>query len=253
MRKPIIAGNWKMFKNITETEEFVIGLKEKIQDISDVEIVICPPFTSLAKALELTKGTNVKVGAQNMFWEEKGAYTGEVAPGMLKALGCHYVIIGHSERREYFGETDITVNKKLKAAFANGIIPVLCVGEKLSEREENITKDIIKEQVKQGLYGISPNQLEELIIAYEPVWAIGTGKTASKEDAQEVIGFIRETISELYNKNTAEKVRIQYGGSVKPDNIKELMAQQDIDGALVGGASLEVESFTALVRYGKHE
>jgi triosephosphate isomerase (TIM) len=251
MRKPIIAGNWKMFKTVTETEEFLNDLKSAVAGVEKVEVVVCPPFTSLAKALELTKGTNIKVGAQNMFYEDKGAFTGEVAPGMLKDLGCHYVIIGHSERRQYFGETNETVNQKLKAAFIHGIIPILCVGEKLEDREKGITESLIKEQVEKALEGLTPEQIKSLVIAYEPVWAIGTGKTASKEDAQQVIGFIRGVVYGLYGA-IANEVRIQYGGSVKPENIAELMAQADIDGALVGGASLEVASFTALVRY-EHE
>lgn len=250
MRKPIIAGNWKMFKTVNETEEFINKLKEEVKDINQVEIVVCPPFTSLVMALKLTKGTNIKVGAQNMFWEEKGAFTGEIAPEMLKDLGCHYVIIGHSERREYFCESDESVNKKLKAAFSHGITPILCVGEKLADREAGITEELIQGQVEKALSDITSEQVKELVVAYEPVWAIGTGKTASKEDAQQVIGFIRGIIAKLYDTATADKVRIQYGGSVKPDNIVELMNQPDIDGALVGGASLEVTSFKALVRYG---
>lgn len=249
MRKPIIAGNWKMHKTVQEAKALVTELSAELKDAGDVEIVVCPPFTALNAVLATAQGTNVAVGAQNMHWEDQGAYTGEVSPVMLREMGCKYVIIGHSERREYFAETDENVNKKTKAAFKHGLLPIVCVGEKLDHREQGITEQIIKAQVQGGLAGLEKNQVAQLVVAYEPVWAIGTGKTASDDDAQQVIGFIRGVITEMYGQELAEQVRIQYGGSVKPDNIAGLMQQKDIDGALVGGASLDTRNFAGIVKH----
>lgn len=248
VRKPIIAGNWKMFKTAGETKEFLEALKPLVAD-AKAEVLVCPPFTSLETAAIASQGTNIMVGSQNMHWEEEGAFTGEIAPGMLTALGITYTIIGHSERRQYFGETDETVNKKVKAALKHGLLPIVCVGESLEEREQGISKDVCRRQVEQGLTGIESSEAAKLVIAYEPIWAIGTGKTASAADAQEVIGYIRQVLGEMFGQDAAQQIRIQYGGSVKPGNIKELMAQPDIDGALVGGASLQPDSFAAIVNY----
>ncbi|MDN5345004.1 MAG: triosephosphate isomerase [Clostridia bacterium] len=250
MRRPIIAGNWKMHNTTGEARELVELLKPLV-GATDVEVVVCPPFTAIAAAANAAAGSNIAVGAQDFFWEDQGAYTGEVSGPMLRDLGCRYVIIGHSERRQYFAETDATVNKKLMAAYRHELIPIVCVGETLGQREAGETLAVIGHQVWEGLKGLAPDQARELVVAYEPVWAIGTGKTATAADAQEVIAFIRETLGSMYGA-AAEAVRIQYGGSVKPENITELMAQPDIDGALVGGASLDAVSFAAIVNYGDH-
>lgn len=249
MRKPIIAGNWKMHKTVAETAELVSQLKTAVAGVTGVEVVVCPPFTALAKAVEVAHGSNIAVGAQDMYWEEKGAFTGEVSPTMLKEVGCKYVILGHSERRQFFGETNETVNRKVKAAFQYDLLPIVCVGELLEERETGQTESVVKEQTENSLAGLTSEQVRQLVVAYEPVWAIGTGKTASKEDAQQVIGFIRQVLAGMYGREQADAVRIQYGGSVKADNIAELMAQPDIDGALVGGASLTADAFTPIVKY----
>lgn len=249
MRKPVIAGNWKMHKTAGEGVKLVQELNALTKEVTDVEIVVCPPFTALAAAAEAVAGTNIGLGAQNMHWEEKGAFTGEIAPGMLKDIGCTHVIIGHSERRQYFAETDATVNKKVKAALTAGLIPIVCVGETLAEREANETEKVVGVQVKGGLDGLTAGQVAGLVIAYEPVWAIGTGRTASAEDANAVCAFIRRTIAGMLGEAAADSVRIQYGGSVKPDNVAELMAKPDIDGALVGGASLEAPTFSKLVLF----
>ncbi len=249
MHKPIIAGNWKMNKTVGEARELVTALKGKVADVTDVDIVVGPVFTVLAAVAEIIKDTNVKLAAQDMYWEESGAFTGEVSPVMLKDVGCEYVIIGHSERRAYFSETNDTVNQKVKAAHAYSLKPILCVGEKLEERESGVMKDVIKDHVINGLVDITEDQMLNTVIAYEPVWAIGTGKTATPEQAQEVHAFIRELLAETYSSAVAEAVRIQYGGSVKPQNAAELMGQEDIDGALVGGAALEAESFAAIVNF----
>ncbi len=249
MRKPIIAGNWKMNKTIEEAKELVMNLKKPFSEMQDREIVICPPFVLLTTMRNIIKESNIKLGAQNMFWEEKGAYTGEISPLMLKNIGCEYVIIGHSERRAYFGETNETVNKKIKAALFHNLKPIICVGEKLAEREKGITEKIIKKQITEGLTNLSAKEMLNIVIAYEPVWAIGTGKTATSEQAQEVHKFIRNLLSEKYGKNIAEEIRIQYGGSVNHKNIADLMSQVDIDGALVGGASLKAKSFTKIVEF----
>ncbi|WP_027623760.1 triose-phosphate isomerase [Clostridium lundense] len=248
MRKAIIAGNWKMHNTIEEAVKLVQELKPMVKD-AQCDVVVCPTFVCLQAVKNAVEGTNIKVGAQNMYFEEKGAFTGEVSPGMLEALGINYVIIGHSERRQYFNETDETVNKKLKVAFEHNLIPILCVGESLYERENKITEEVIGRQVKLDLAGLTPNQVENLVIAYEPIWAIGTGKTATSEQANETIAFIRSIVKELYGEEVAEKIRIQYGGSVKPSSIKEQMAMSDIDGALVGGASLKAGDFAAIVNY----
>lgn len=249
MRTPLIAGNWKLFKAIAEATGFVQGLKPLIQDVQGVEMVVAPVFTTLSSVAAAAAGSPIKVAAQDCYWEEEGAFTGEVSPGLLKDAGCSHVIIGHSERRQYFGETDETVNRKTKAALAAGLTVLLCVGETLAQREAGETFSVIAAQVTGGLQGVSAEEIKQVVIAYEPVWAIGTGKTASDEQAQEVHAFIRQLIAELYSQINADQIRILYGGSVKPENVKGLMAQPDIDGALVGGASLKPESFAAIVHF----
>ncbi len=249
MRKPIIAGNWKMHKTIPEAKALVNDLMSKLAEVDQVEVVFCPPFTALATVKELVSGTKFGVGAQNLFWKEQGAFTGEVSPLMLAELGCDYVIIGHSERRQYFGETNETVNQKVKAALAVGIKPIICVGESLEEREAGVTNSLLKTQTEAALAEIEASKIAEIVIAYEPIWAIGTGRSASANDANQAIGFIRQTVAGLYGAAVADTVRIQYGGSVKPENVKEYLSQPEIDGALVGGASLEAESFAKLVKY----
>ena len=248
MRKGIIAGNWKMNKTVAEAISLIEEIKPLVKD-AQCEVVVCPTFLCLDAVIKAVKGSNIKVGAQNMHFEENGAYTGEVAPGMLKEIGVQYVIIGHSERRQYFNETDETVNKKLKAAYSHGIIPILCIGETLEQREGNITESVLENQVKLDLEGLTKQQVEELVIAYEPIWAIGTGKTATADQANETIGFIRKTVSTMFGTEVAEKLRIQYGGSVKPSTIKEQMGKSDIDGGLIGGASLSAEDFAGIVNY----
>lgn len=247
MRKPIIAGNWKMNKTIAEAVEFVNEVKDKVQN-DKVEAVICAPFLALKDLKEATKGTNIKIGAQNMHFEESGAFTGEVAPAMLKEIGVDYVVIGHSERREYFNETDETVNKKVLKALEHGIDPILCCGETLEQRENNETKAVCKVQIEKALQNVSKEDISKVVIAYEPIWAIGTGKTATAEDANDVIAYIREVVAGLYGE-LANDVRIQYGGSVKPANVTEIMNQSDIDGALVGGASLLPNDYVELVNF----
>ena len=249
MRTPVIAGNWKLFKTIGEATALVKELKTLVAKTEAVEIVVAPVFTALSRVSEAALGSNINVAAQNCFWEEEGAFTGEVAPKFLKDAGCSHVIIGHSERRQYFAETDATVNKKTKAAIAAGLTAIVCVGETLAERESEKTFSVIETQIKSGLEGLLPEIVARVIIAYEPVWAIGTGKTASDEQAQEVHFFIRNLVAQLFGRSTADAVRILYGGSVKPDNVKGLMAQADIDGALVGGASLKADSFAAIVNF----
>jgi triosephosphate isomerase len=248
-RKPVIAGNWKMYNNKKATEQFFDEFLPKVEDLNDVEIVICPPFTNLWAASEKLEGSNVKLGAQNLHWETEGAFTGEISPEMLKEIPCDFVIIGHSERRKYFAETDETVNKKIKTAFKFGLVPIVCVGESIEQRNQGITMEWVLSQVEKALAQIPAEQAAKIVFAYEPIWAIGTGKTASNKDAQEVIFAIRKKIAELYNKDVAEKVRILYGGSVKPQNIDELMKESDIDGALVGGASLKPESFYRIAAF----
>lgn len=248
MRKPIIAGNWKMHKTIAEAVDFVNHIKDQVSG-TDVEAVICAPFTALRDLKTAVEGTNIKIGAQNMHFEEKGAFTGEIAPSMLAELQVDYVIIGHSERRQYYNETNETVNKKVKKAFEHGILPIVCVGESLQQREDGRTKDIVKEQTQQGLLGLTEEQIRSTVIAYEPIWAIGTGKTASSKDANEVIAYIREVIKQMYSEEISEEIRIQYGGSVKPSNVEEIMNESDIDGALVGGAALQPDDFINLVNF----
>lgn len=249
MRKPIIAGNWKMHKTVAEAAALANDLGKIISPTDSVEVVLCPPFTALQPLAAAAKSFGFKLGAQNVFWETQGAFTGEISPVMVKEIGCEYVIIGHSERRQYFGETDETVNKKIKASLAQGLTPIVCVGESLEQREANQTETLVESQVKGALTGIPAGQAAGMVIAYEPIWAIGTGRTASADDANAVCSLIRRTVAGLYDQTVAAKVRIQYGGSVKPDNIGELMAKSDIDGALVGGASLEAATFAKIVRF----
>lgn len=249
MRKPVFGGNWKMNKTVKESMEVVKQLKEEIGDVRRVEVVIFPPFTSLWAVKKIIEDSRIGLGAQNMYWEEKGAYTGEVSPLMLLDAGCKYVILGHSERRQYYGETDAGVNRKIKAALSLGLIPVVCVGESLEERKAGRAEEVVESQVKKCLEGLDLPQAQKLIIAYEPVWAIGTGKIATPHQAQEMHSFIREILEQLWGKEISSSTRIQYGGSVKPENIKDLMRQPDIDGALVGGASLKIDSFVKIVKY----
>lgn len=248
MRKPIIAGNWKMNKTIKESLEMIEELKSFDLD-KNVEKVLCVPFLSLKDMKKACEGTDIKIGAQNMHWEESGAFTGEVSPIMLKELDIDYVIIGHSERRLYFNETDETVNKKVLKALEYNIDPIMCVGETLEEKEAGNEKEVVKNQIVKGLKDVPYEDMEKIVVAYEPIWAIGTGKTASSDDANEMIGYIRQIIEEIYNNDVKEKVRIQYGGSVKPSNVSELMEKEEIDGALVGGASLNAQDFKDLVNY----
>jgi triosephosphate isomerase len=249
MRTPVIAGNWKLFKTIAEATGMVTELKPLVAGTKGVEIVVAPVFTALSRTADALKGSNVCLAAQDCYWEEEGAYTGEVAPKLLKDAGCSHVIIGHSERRQYFGETDETVNKKARAAIAAGLVAIVCVGETLAEREADRTFAVIEAQLKGGLAGFTAEMLARTIIAYEPVWAIGTGKTASDQQAQEVHAFIRGLLVKLFGQSPADATRILYGGSVKPDNVKGLMSQPDIDGALVGGASLKADSFAAIANF----
>lgn len=250
MRKKVIAGNWKMNMLPNETIEFIEKLAPLVKD-ADSEIVLCVPYTDLFYALLNVQGTNIKIGAQNMHYEENGAYTGEISANMLKCINVEYVIIGHSERRQYYNETDETVNKKTKVAFEKGLKPIVCVGESLEEKEQGITNSIITNQTRLALEGLTNDQVSSTIIAYEPIWAIGTGKTATAEDANNSIKEIRNEIEKIYGSEVAEKVIIQYGGSVKPSNAKELFEMSDIDGALIGGASLKVEDFEQIVNYNK--
>lgn len=247
MRKPIIAGNWKMNKTLGEAKSFTEEVKGLVSDQEVVDSVICSPALFLESLVNLTKDSKVAVGAQNMHFEENGAFTGEVSPVALSDLGVQYVILGHSERREMFNETDESVNKKTLAAFKHGLTPIVCVGETLEQRENNETKDLVGTQVKKALAGLSEDQVKQTVIAYEPIWAIGTGKSSTAEDANEVCSHIRQVVAGEFSETAADAVRIQYGGSVKPANIKEYMAQSDIDGALVGGASLEAQSFLQLL------
>ena len=250
MRRKVIAGNWKMNMLPDETIKFIDEIAPLVKDTEN-EVILCVPYTDLFYALLTGQNTNIKIGAQNMHWEEKGAFTGEVSGKMLKAIGVKYVIIGHSERRQYFAETDESVNKKIKAAFENNLNPIVCVGETLEQREEGKTEEIITNQTRLALEGLTNEQVKNTIIAYEPIWAIGTGKTATSEDANNSIKAIRKEIEKNYGKEVAEEVIIQYGGSVKSQNAKELFTTSDIDGGLVGGASLKVEEFSKIVNYNK--
>jgi len=248
MRKPLIAGNWKMHKTINEAIDLATGIKRQLLDFDKVDIVLCPPFTSLNSVYEVILDTSIKLGAQDMFWENEGAYTGEVSGPMLKDCGCEFVIIGHSERRKYFGETDETVNKKVKAALECGLTPIVCVGETLDEREAGKMESVVETQLKGAFGDISEKDMEKVIIAYEPVWAIGTGKTATPQEAEDMHRFIRTWLKEKFSQDVAAGIIILYGGSVKPANIADLMAGENIDGALVGGASLKVDSFVEIVK-----
>ena len=248
-RTPLIAGNWKMYKTGPEAVDTAQRLVELVADASDVDIMIAPVFTALDPVAEVVRDSRVGLGAQNLYWEKEGAYTGEISADMLVAAGCQYVIIGHSERRQYFGETDETVNKKIRAAIDGGLIPVFCVGETEAEREAGQTFSVLDKQVQIGLGGYFAKDLGTLVIAYEPVWAIGTGKTATKEQAQEAHAYIRSLIEKNIDPTLAQSMRILYGGSVKPDNVADLMSMPDIDGALVGGASLDAESFSKIVKF----
>jgi len=247
MRKKVIAGNWKMNNDLNGTVNLISELKKGVNDQTKATVIVCPPFTSLETAQTLLKDSLIKFGAQNMYFEENGAFTGEISPSMLKSVDCEYVILGHSERRTIFGETDQTINKKIKTAIKHSLKPIFCIGETLEEREKGVTFDIIEKQIRFGLEGLTESELETMIIAYEPVWAIGTGKTASNEQAQEVHEFIRNLITKLFSAEFAQKLVIQYGGSVKPENAKELLGQPDIDGALVGGACLKADSFLKII------
>jgi triosephosphate isomerase (TIM) len=248
-RRPIIAGNWKMNKTSAEARDLAAKLIPLVSDVQERDIVLAPPFTSLQAVGDAIKDAKMALAAQNLFWEEKGAYTGEISAEMLLDLGCKYVIIGHSERRQFFGETDETVNRKTRQALNKGLLPIVCVGETLVERESGKAHDVIERQITGAFKGVSAPEMQKVTVAYEPVWAIGTGKTATPEQAEEIHAFIRAKISSLYAPETAANIRIQYGGSVTPDNISSLMAMPDIDGALVGGASLKPESFAALVKF----
>jgi triosephosphate isomerase (TIM) len=248
MRRKIIAGNWKMNNDLNGTVDLISNLAKSLNTNENCDIIVCPPFTSLSEANSQIKNTAIKLGAQNMYFENEGAYTGEISAQMLKSVGCEFVILGHSERRAIFNESDSLINSKIKKAISSGLKPIFCVGESLEQREKGVTKDIIKTQVTEGLKDISSEEIKTLIIAYEPVWAIGTGKNATPEQAQEVHEFIRSLIKEKYSEEIAENMIIQYGGSVKPNNAKELLSQKDIDGALVGGASLKADSFLGIIR-----
>lgn len=249
MRTPVIAGNWKMYNTIEESRSLVKGLMKELGSVSGVEVIVAPPFTSIGAVVAEVSGSRIKVAAQNMHWEEHGAFTGEVSPVMIKDAGCSHVIIGHSERRQYFAETNQTVNKKVQAALKAGLTPIMCVGETLQEREAGSTMRVVEAQVREGFAGMGADDVARIIIAYEPVWAIGTGKTATPAQAEEVHRAIRDIVAGIAGQDVAGGLRILYGGSVKPDNIDDLMREQDIDGALVGGASLKVESFARIVRF----
>ena len=248
MRTPIIIGNWKLNKTLGEAVTLVASLQPLVADVTDVEIVVAPVFTGISAVAQALGDGHIQLAAQDVFWEDSGAFTGEVSPGMLKDVGCEYVIIGHSERRQYFSETNENVNRKAKAAHAHGLIPIICVGESLEEREAGKTGVVVKNHVLEGIAGLSAEQIVSTVIAYEPVWAIGTGYNATPDQAQEVHALIRSLLSELYSADVASQVRIQYGGSVKPDNAAALIAQPDVDGALVGTASWEAESFAQIVK-----
>ena len=250
MRKKIIAGNWKMNKTVAEAVALAEGIKMDLAGCTDVEVVVCPPFTALKSISDSLADTQIKLGCQNMSDQDDGAYTGEISHTMLKELFVKYVILGHSERREYYGETDAVVNRKVKKALAKNLRPIVCVGEKLEDREAGNTEKVVEEQVRGSLADITAEQFENVVIAYEPVWAIGTGKTASSEQAQEVHKFIRGILADMIGQKAADSVRIQYGGSMKPANAKELLSQPDIDGGLIGGAALEARSFIDIVKAG---
>ena len=248
MRRRIIAGNWKMHNNLSDSQNLVTKLVNGLNNKNiNREVIICPPFTSISEVSNLLKGTNIELGAQNMHFEDKGAFTGEISADMLLSVGCKYVVIGHSERRTIFGETDEFINKKIKKALVSGLSPIFCIGESLEQRESGITNDVIKRQVLEGIKELNEDDVNKLIIAYEPIWAIGTGKTATPEQAQEVHEFIRSILLEAFSKETSENIPILYGGSVKPNNAFDLLSKADIDGALVGGACLDSDSFISII------
>ncbi len=249
MRIPLIAGNWKMHKTVGESVDLVEALLAGLGDVNDREVLVCPPYTALQSLCPILSDTAIALGAQDMFYEEQGAYTGAISPLMLKDVGCTYVIIGHSERRQHFGDTDEVVNRKLHAALKHGLRPIMCVGESKPQRDSGQAEEIVVSQVRGGLANVTAEQMAHVVIAYEPIWAIGTGDTATPADAQAMHAAIRKTLTELYTTDVAQALRIQYGGSVKPDNVDELMAQTDIDGALVGGASLKADSFLRIVQF----
>jgi len=249
VRKKLIAANWKMYKNPAQTREFFGGFLPLVSGHERDEIVVCPPYVDLNAALEAAKGSHVNVGAQNVYWKDEGAFTGEISPSMLVEIGCTHVIIGHSERRQFFGETDDTVNLKLKAALEHGLTPIVCVGEVLEEREAGLTEDVLRRQCVRAFHAISGKKAAKLVIAYEPVWAIGTGKTATPQMAADAHVLIRGEAAKAFGQEFADALRILYGGSVKPENAAALMSQEEIDGALVGGASLDAKSFAAIVKY----
>jgi triosephosphate isomerase len=247
MRTPLIAGNWKMFKTVHEAVTFVTDLRSAVKDVTGVEIVVAPPFTALHAAAEAARGSNIGVSAQNLYWEREGAFTGEVSPAMIKEAGAEYAIVGHSERRRLFGETDAIVNRKTLAAIGARLTPIVCIGETLEERERDETLAVLDRQIKDGLDGLAGEQIAALVVAYEPVWAIGTGRTATSAQAGEAHAHIRKRLRQWFGGDAADRCRVIYGGSVKPDNIRELIAEPDVDGALVGGASLDVKSFGEIV------
>jgi triosephosphate isomerase len=247
MRTPLIAGNWKMFKTVHEAVVFAKELRPLVKDVVGVDIVVAPPFTALYAVAEALRNANVGVGSQDVFWEAEGAFTGEISPAMVREAGAEYAIVGHSERRRLFGDTDEAVNRKTRAAMAAGLVPIVCVGETLEERERNETFAVLERQLSGGLAGLSRKEVGDLVVAYEPVWAIGTGRTASSAQAQEAHAFLRRRLREIFGDEAADRCHVLYGGSVKPGNVAELMAQPDVDGALVGGASLEVTSFAEIV------
>jgi triosephosphate isomerase len=253
MRRPLIAANWKMHMKLGEATELARKCVEGTRGFDDADIVLAPPFTALSAVAGAIAGSSVRLGAQNLHWEEKGAFTGEISPVMLKDAGCQYVVVGHSERRQLFGETDRSANRKVIAALAYGLVPILCVGESEAERDRGVTFVVVDRQVKEGLKDVAERQLEKLVIAYEPVWAIGTGRTATPEQAEEVHQSIRGQLAKLFGTDAAGRVRILYGGSVKPDNVDDLMAEADIDGALVGGASLDASSFTRICGFARRK
>ncbi|MBU1852562.1 MAG: triose-phosphate isomerase [Candidatus Omnitrophica bacterium] len=248
MRRPIIAGNLKMNKTVEEAVSMAVALKRKFYTFAEADIVICPPFTALSKVHDEIVDSSIMLGAQDVYWEEDGAFTGEISLNMLRDVGCRYIIVGHSERRNIFGETDEDVNRKVKAVLKHGITPIMCIGEKIEERDNGMTFEVLEKQLSRGLKNLFKDEVMRIIIAYEPIWAIGTGRTATPQQAQEAHKFIREFIERSYDKEAYLKIRIQYGGSVKPENIAQLMSQEDVDGALVGGASLDVNSFSEIVK-----
>jgi triosephosphate isomerase len=249
MRRPVIAGNWKMYKTVKEALDFIEAFKPQVKNATHCEIVIAPPFTALSGAVKAAQGSNIGISAQDLFWEKEGAFTGQISASMVAEVGCRYTIVGHSERRQYFGESDETVSKKIRAALKEDLVPIVCVGETLAEREGGHTQRVIETQCHQGFTGLTGQDFSHIILAYEPVWAIGTGRTATPELAEEVHLFIRDMIQRAFGEKVAQSLRILYGGSVKPENIRALMAQGDIDGALVGGASLQADLFTRIVNF----